>query len=337
MIKAPEPARRTYGEKITDSTRWNAFEPRVGDIVVSTPAKSGTTWTQAILALLISGDPEVDAQTSMKSPWIDINIRDVAEVMARLAAQDHRRQVKTHTPFDGIPVWDELRYVTVYRHPIDVHFSYRKHAVNMTLDLEADLYPEDPSESFCIFLQGTHFEGASLWAIIDHYRNTLAREPRENLIRLHYADMLQDLAGAVGRIAAHVGISHPPAVMAALVEAANFDSMKANASRFTPSAGQEFWHKDSGFFDSASSNKWEGKLTEADLAAYDARMSDLLEPDERAWLEWGLAAKPDFIRAKASGGPDAASAPDDPGPDHRHIGQLVHRLIQTGDPPKGGF
>ena len=290
MITAPEPAKRAYGEVITDSTRWIAFSPRVGDIVVSTPAKSGTTWTQSILALLISGDPGGDAQTSMKSPWIDINIRDVAEVMARLEAQEHRRQVKMHTPIDGIPIWDELRYVTVYRHPIDVHFAYRKHAANMTLDLENDLYPDDPSESFRIFLEGTHFEGASLWAIVDHYRGTLARESRENLIRLHYADMLRDLTGAVEQIAAHVGVSHPPEVMAALVEAATFDSMKANAHRFAPSVGQGFWHKDDGFFDSATSNKSEGKLTADDLAAYDARMSELLGPEQRAWLEWGSAA-----------------------------------------------
>lgn len=290
MITAPEPAKRAYGEAITDSTRWIAFSPRVGDIVVSTPAKSGTTWTQSILVLLILGDPGVDAQTSMKSPWIDINIRDVAELMARLEAQEHRRQVKTHTPIDGIPIWDELRYVTVYRHPIDVHFSYRKHAANMTLDLENDLYPDDPSESFRIFLEGTHFEGDSLWAIVDHYRGTLARESRENLMRLHYADMLRDLTGAVEQIAAHVGVSHPPEVMAALVEAATFDSMKANAHRFAPSAGQGFWRKDDGFFDSAMSNKSEGKLTADDLAAYDARMSELLGPEQRAWLEWGSAA-----------------------------------------------
>lgn len=290
MLKAPEPARRDYVEMITDSTRWGAFVPRAGDIVVSTPPKSGTTWTQGILALLISGDPQVDAQTSMKSPWIDINVRDVAEVMDRLQAQDHRRQVKTHTPFDGIPLWEELRYVTVYRHPIDVHFSFQKHAANAKHDIAPGFYTDDPSETFRTFLEGAHFGApVSLSAVVDHYRCTLAREPRENIIRLHYADMLRDLAGAVARIADHVGISHAPDVMASLVEAATFASMKANADRFTPSAGQGSWRSDAAFFDSASSNKWEGKLSRADLAAYDARISSLLSPQERSWLEWGSA------------------------------------------------
>ena len=289
MISPAEHALRDYKGPASDSTRWRHYQPRVGDIVVNTPPKSGTTWTQGVLAMLIAADPEVDAQTSMKSPWIDIDIRPIEEVVARLAAQDHRRQVKSHTPFDGLPYWSELRYITVYRHPIDVHFSFRKHIRNMKLDVYDALYPEDPRESFRIFLEGDHVEAASLHGIVTHYREALAREPRENLIRLHYADMQRDLDTSVSRIAGHVGINHPPELMAAIVDAATFASMKANASRFTPSAGQGFWNTDAGFFDSASSNKWEGQLTRDDLAAYDAKISSLLTPNERAWLEWGAA------------------------------------------------
>jgi aryl sulfotransferase len=287
MVKAPIPARRTYMGEITDSTRWESFIPRDGDIVVSTPPKAGTTWTQAIVALLISGNPEVDAQTSMKSPWIDINIRDMSEVVERLEAQDHRRQVKTHTPFDGIPFWRELRYIAVFRHPIDIHFSFRKHTKNVEAGFNSEFVPDDLSESFRIFLEGEHHEAASLWSIINHYRTTLALEPRENLLRVHYADMIRDLSDSICQIASHVGISHSPDLMAKLVKAATFDSMKANADRFAPSAGQGFWRNDSGFFDSASSNKWHGKLSETDLTAYDERISSLLSSEERHWLEWG--------------------------------------------------
>ncbi len=123
-----------------------------------------------------------------------------------------------------------------------------------------------------------------------HHRETLAREPRENLLRLHYADMPRDPEGAAARIAAHVGISHPPALMAAIVEAARFESMKADAHRFAPSAGEGFRARDDGFFDSGGSNKWEGRLTRAELDAYDARISECLPPEERAWLERGASA-----------------------------------------------
>jgi aryl sulfotransferase len=269
-----------------DSARWSAFKPRAGDIVVVTPAKSGTTWTQGILAMLIAGDPETDAQTSIKSPWIDINVRPVDEVMARLEAQTHRRQVKTHTPFDGIPIWPDLRYIAVYRHPLDVFFSWERHVANMTREVHKAAMA-DRDAAFSAFLEGDHHNGTSLGGIVSHYRHTLALEPRENLLRLHYADMLQDLPAAVDAIAAHVGIEHPPALMARIADAARFDNMRAHADRFTPSAGQDFWHDDKGFFHSAGTSKWAGKLSGAQLDDYEARMTTMLDPDERRWLEHG--------------------------------------------------
>jgi len=102
---------------VTDPDRWQAFVPRERDIVVDTLPTSGTTWTHGTLAMLIAGDAQVDADNTTKSPWIDIAIRPVGEVMERLKAQTHRRQVKSHTPFDLTPIRDGLRYLAVYRHP----------------------------------------------------------------------------------------------------------------------------------------------------------------------------------------------------------------------------
>jgi aryl sulfotransferase len=250
--------------------------------------RRSTVRCAAMVAL--SGEPNaVDAQISMKSPWIDIAIRDLAEVMARLEAQSHRRQVKTHTPFDGIPLWPDLRYIAVYRHPLDVFLSWQRHVANMTRDIHKER-AADPDAAFTYFLEGDHHEGVSLGGLVEHYRCTLDREPRENLLRLHYADMLADLPSAVAAIAAHVGIDHPPALMERIVKAATFDSMKANAARFAPSAGQGFWHSDAGFFDSAGSGKWSGRFNDAQLAAYDARMATLLDTEARRWLEQGSDA-----------------------------------------------
>ena len=48
-----------YGGVFWDSARWEGLELRPGDIIVATPAKSGTTWTQMICALLIFQDPDL--------------------------------------------------------------------------------------------------------------------------------------------------------------------------------------------------------------------------------------------------------------------------------------
>ncbi|MEL6239814.1 MAG: sulfotransferase domain-containing protein [Pseudomonadota bacterium] len=287
MLRDPKQPSRRYEGRIADPDRWYSYRPRPGDIVVSTPPKSGTTWTQGILAMLLSGDPEVDAAVSRNAPWIDIATAEQDEIITSLNAQRGRRQVKTHTPFDGIPLWSELRYIAVFRHPIDVHFSFRRHVENMTREVLRDIYPPDVHEGFRIFLEGNHRDGASLESIIDHYRSALELVGQKNFLCLHYADMTEDLETAVYSISEHVGISHPPAVMNELIDAARFANMRENAERFAMSAGEGFWRDDSDFFDSGTSNKWVGVLSEADLSLYGARMSALLSAEQRHWLECG--------------------------------------------------
>jgi aryl sulfotransferase len=286
-----QPATRIYDGIITDSRRWARLAARSDDIFVCTPPKSGTTWTQGICALLIFGDPDVDAGVSIRSPWIDNSMRDIDEMLARLEAQTHRRYLKSHTPLDGIPFFEDATYLAIYRHPIDVHFSMRRHAQNMSTDILDRYYPEDIAAGFRIFLDGAphgpDYDAPSLAGILHHYRTFRAVAGRPNVHLFHYADMTRDLSGAMARIARALGIAHPEPVFARLVEAARFDSMKANADRFAPSAGAGVWKSDAGFFDSGTSGKWEGRLARSDLAAYDAVMDAALTPAERRWLERG--------------------------------------------------
>ena len=48
---------RRYRSSVADSQRWDDFRLRPGDIIVTTPPKCGTTWTQMICALLILQTP----------------------------------------------------------------------------------------------------------------------------------------------------------------------------------------------------------------------------------------------------------------------------------------
>lgn len=297
MVGAPILPTVEYLDSLADSRRWRRFCPRADDIVVSTPAKSGTTWVQAIVALLLSGDPETHADPSTNAPWIDSSGREIDEVLGRLEAQTKRRQVKTHTPFDGIPFWPDLTYICVYRHPVDVYFSWRKHQKNMTFEIEDLPFVEDLREGFQDYVNSSYkgTAGVALSGLLHHYRCALAHRHRANVLLLHYGDMTRDLAGSMARVAEHLGIGHPPDVMMSLVEAATFDRMKANAHRYAPGAGRGLWKLDEAFFDSASSKKWVGRLSEADLAVYEERISRALPPAERAWLEWGSASWGDGV------------------------------------------
>src|ERR1700733_2903458 len=119
-----------YDVSMDDSNRWDGFELRPHDIIISTPRMCGTTWTQMICALLILQEPELPLPLDMLSPWIDMVTRARAEVFADLEAQTHRRFIKTHTPLDGIPNDPAVTYICVGRDPRDVGLSMDHHIGN---------------------------------------------------------------------------------------------------------------------------------------------------------------------------------------------------------------
>lgn len=285
--------RKLYLGPLTDNRRWDMVNIRPDDVIVVTPPKCGTTWMQTIVALLFSGDPEVETELSVKMPWVDIRLREMEEVAERLEAMAHRRCMKSHTPMDGLPLDAQAQYICVFRHPLDAHFSYRNHMRNVPLPWFDHWFPEDDTSgiAFRRFLDGgaEGFDGDAmpLAHILRHYEAALALADRSNVSLFHYADMQRDLAGVFDGVSALLGISQGKAVMERLVEAATFDNMKANAERFAPSGGKGFFRSDSAFFHKGTSGQWQGILTGEELAEYDAVMEAHLSAEDRAWLEFG--------------------------------------------------
>lgn len=253
---------------------------------------------QTIVALLFSGDPEIETELSVKMPWIDMRLREMSEVAERLASMPHRRCLKSHTPMDGVPLDERAQYICVFRHPLDAHFSYRKHVHNTPLRWFDLWFPADDPDgvTFRRFFdggaEGFDTDVMPLAHILRHYRAAKALSDRPNVSLFHYADMTRDLAGTVDRVAALLGIRHSGAVMDRFVRAATFDNMRANAERFAPAGGKGFFKSDADFFHSGTSGKWRGCLSDDEVAAYGAIMDENLEPGDRAWLEHGSGETP---------------------------------------------
>jgi aryl sulfotransferase len=74
---------KRYRSLVDDSARWEGFEFRPGDIVVSTPKKCGTTWTQMLCALLLFDGPAFPEPLERLSPWLDMCNRPIDEVRGR--------------------------------------------------------------------------------------------------------------------------------------------------------------------------------------------------------------------------------------------------------------
>jgi hypothetical protein len=287
------PAERIYRGGHIRPERWETWVPNKGDILVCTPSKCGTTWTQTILAMLVHGGAELPAKLPTLSPWVDADLGvPPSEVAEALAAQKGRRVVKTHTPADGFPIWEGVTVISVYRHPLDVFFSLRKHVDNTNGANDEDMYKWPVSRSIRAYVSRpsdvNNFDEDNLMCMATHYTNTVLSGRLPDLKVFHYSDMVRDGRRTVEALATAAGIDASTSVIDTVTKATAFGAMKAKAADYAPVGGTGFWKSDENFFDSASSKKWEGKLSEEELALYRERLKELI-PDGQArdWLEDG--------------------------------------------------
>src|ERR1700733_3840785 len=230
-----------------DSARWSGFPFRDGDIVISARSKSGTTWMQMICALLVFQTPRLPAPLGELSPWLEWQTVPREELFARLAAQPHRRIIKSHTPLDGIPVDPRATYIVVARHPLDMAVSLYHQGSNIDRARVRQLAgqpepagPPPPRPPLHDWLTGWIHEDTtpqqqmdSLPGVMWHLSDAWARRDQPNIVLVHYQDLSADLDGEMHRLAERLDISVPPQTWPSLVQAATFGHMRDNAERLT--------------------------------------------------------------------------------------------------------
>ncbi|WP_299740768.1 sulfotransferase domain-containing protein [uncultured Roseobacter sp.] len=280
-----------YRGTLTRPERWGAWQPNEGDIIICTPAKCGTTWTQAIVNMLLYGRAELPGRISALSPWLDSALGDADPGTPTPISPSGRRAIKTHTPSDGFPVWHGVHLVAVYRHPLDVFLSIRKHVMNMKGVDNPDLCGPVP-EALTYYLNGAYdienIDRDYLVTLVYHYLRTLNRPHQTNLILLHYSNMVADHRGTVARLARALEIDHDDALIDAVTKATDIGAMRADAGTFAPEGGKGFWHKDAAFFDIGGARKWQGQLSDEEVDQFEARLCELLPDAEHAsWLKYG--------------------------------------------------
>ncbi|WP_405140552.1 sulfotransferase domain-containing protein [Sphaerisporangium sp. NBC_01403] len=297
-----------YRSGLTDSGRWKRFTFRPGDIVISTPSKCGTTWMQMICALLIFQSTELPAALTTLSPWLDMRLRPIDDVLRVLDAQKHRRFIKTHTPLDGLPDAGGVSYLTVGRDPRDVAVSMDHHRANLDRDVierllaqtsdhetseerAAAVRPTRPASQRERLLQWIHDERPpaanldSLRGVVWHLGGAWARRHDPAVILVHHADLSHDLQGQMRQLAERLGITVPQKLWPTLIQAATFGRMSARAADLVPDEQLGLFTDSHTFFRSGKSQQWRTTLTDHDLDAYDQLLRSLAPTDLVAWLQ----------------------------------------------------
>jgi aryl sulfotransferase len=302
-------ATRIYGNHHLDSTRWDVYEPRACDIIVSTSYKCGTTWAQQILSWLLRDEAAAGLSVNEVSPWVDACFMGVEkdELRERLAALPDRRFLKSHLPLDGLPYYPEVHYLIVGRDPRDVFMSLHNHYRNYT-DLIFGVMndperlvgeplaacPEDPRALWRDWISRGSFEweseGFPFWANMGHTQSYWEHRALPNFLFLHYSDMLADLDGAVRKIVDFAGIDASEARIRRTVEETTFARVKERADALPEDEDPSriaFRGGAGAFFYKGVNGRWREVLTEDDLALYEAAKARVLSPDCAAWLEHG--------------------------------------------------
>ena len=284
----------TVGSIGINAARWADFKFRPGDIVVSTPSKSGTTWMQMICALLIFGTPDLPSSLSALSPWLDgPSSRD--EIYAHLAALEHRRFIKTHVPLNQIKNDPQVTYIVVGRHPLDAAMSmYQQKMVvqERTSGLSAQRKPSvswTPRETrrnwLLDWIDSEEVLPYSLRGVLWHLSSAWDRKAEPNVVLLHYSDLLADLKGEMSCLADRLRITVPDIEWPSLVKSATFEEMRAAANKLQPLG--DLLADNTAFFWKGASGSGRELLTDDEFAHYNDRMLKLASPEFVTWLHDG--------------------------------------------------
>lgn len=304
MTDKPE-IRHIYQNHHLDTHRWDDFKPRPDDIVISTSYKAGTTLTQTIVTNMLFPNGDMPGAVSELSPWLDMRLAPLEPTLAALEAQTHRRCIKTHLPLDGLPFFDEVKYVVVGRDPRDVFMSLVNHygnhtqefyqAMNNTPGRVGDPFPQydgDIHKLWHSWITRGWFEwesdGYPYWSHLHHAKTWWEFRQLPNIKLIHYNDLRADLEGQMRALSDYLEIDVPEERWPAVVHACEFETVKANPEKVLEpmidvmfkGGGQTFIHK-------GTNGRWKDVLSEEELELYREAMEKTLPPDCARWLEDG--------------------------------------------------
>jgi aryl sulfotransferase len=298
-----------YQNHHLDSTRWQRFAPRDGDIVIASSIKSGTTWMQEIVRHLLFWGQEDSAWRTVPifamAPWLDQRMSPLGPVIEGLEAQLHRRFIKTHLPLDGLPYYPQVKYIVMGRDPRDVFMSFWNHYANYT-DIEGlnnipgrvgSPLPSDPLDLHT----GWHnwitrgwfeweSEGYPFWGNMHHTQTWWNYRHLDNIHFVHYNDLLRELHNEIRRVADFLSISISDDAVVAMLPELSLEAMRRNGEFSLPAPANVWKEGPQTFFFKGTNGRWHGVLTDEELAMYEEKAARVLTSDCRAWLEQGRIA-----------------------------------------------
>ena len=217
---------------------------RDGDIVISVPAKSGTTWTMNIVHQLRSGSDASFSDIYAEVPWLELVPRPDSDLDALVAGfdempSDRRRVFKSHSAPPELPYQDpgrrpDVRYVVVVRNPEEAIASFRPFLAAHS-DAWYELWDVDPAgmvgPDFATYFAGFGSHGLAP-KIFEFTATWWSLRDASNVLLVHYADLKREPEPSIRRISDFLGFEVAEASWPAILEHTSFAWMKAHEEKF---------------------------------------------------------------------------------------------------------
>ena len=251
---------------------------------------------QGIVSSMLWPAGDAPGERQHRSPWIDARFSTEDVMLAQIDALPHRRYIKTHSAADCTPIFDECKYVTVYRDGRDSLMSWWNHRrsmrpallefLNSTAAEDSGITPLDP------YWAGDMDELLDEWVVhqspVTHLASWWPLRDQPFVCFVHYNDLMADLEGEMRRLAAFLEIDVPESMWGRVVERCGLSQMRDASDNEAMS--MVFEGGAASFFYKGTNGRWRDVLTPAQLERYERLVADGLPADAARWLEHGSLA-----------------------------------------------
>ncbi|KAF6714419.1 Sulfotransferase family cytosolic 2B member 1 [Oryzias melastigma] len=248
------------------------FHFKDDDVIAVTYPKSGTTWMQEILPLVLNGGDLTPIQSTVnwdRVPWLEET--RLAEVVDKMTSP---RAMVSHFPYNLMPSSfhsSKAKVIYVMRNPKDILVSsFYFHQMAAFLE-----NPGTFDEFIDKFLEGRVLFGK--WA--DHVKSWKLAKIADRILFLTYEEMVQDLPAAIRRMSDFLCRNHSEDAIQKIAEHCTFKSMKANTmSNFSLVPKQYMDSDKSPFLRKGVAGDWKNHFN----SEQDARFTSVIQKELEA-------------------------------------------------------
>lgn len=197
------------------------FVAKDGDVFIVTYPRSGTTWTEQMVHLLVNKGEQGEQRITDAVPWLETLPHRPNGMIKFLETMPQRRLFTSHLPYPLMPHIDNTTAKIIYvaRNPKDVAISTYFH------NQSKGGYEGSWDEHFQLFLYsdvgfGPYFDHVLPW--------WQASQNDKNILFMKYEDMKHDHAGNVAKLASFLDIHADSRLIETVVRLSSFQSMTSN-------------------------------------------------------------------------------------------------------------